>query len=226
MSILTLEDVSYTYEGMRQEVLRGINADFELGRVYAIQGKSGAGKSTLLSLLAGLDLCSRGRILFDGTDMRTLDRDIYRARDIGVVFQSFNLINNARAVENIVLSMCISRSAVPDKRAYALELLDRMGIDRETAAEFTFLLSTPIILGDAGYHFLKLHTDAAASADLDAVGGTAAMIVGIIAAAVVGILVIRLLLNFLKKRSLAVFSVYRFVLGAAVIIAALCGAIQ
>jgi len=101
-----------------------------------------------------------------------------------------------------------------------------MGITRETAAEFTFLLSTPIILGDAGYHFLKLHSDAAASADLNAIGGSAAMIVGIIVSAIVGLVSIRFLLNFLKKQSLMVFSVYRFILGTVVIICAIIGFIK
>lgn len=101
-----------------------------------------------------------------------------------------------------------------------------MGITRETAAEFTFLLSTPIILGDAGYHLLKMHTDAAASADLNAVGGTSVMIVGIIVSAIVGLISIKFLLSFLKKRSLTAFSIYRFVLGAIVIISALVGIIK
>jgi len=140
-SILKLENVGYQYEGMRESVLDGINAEFECGKVYSIMGKSGAGKSTLLSLLAGLDLCTKGQILFSGTSIKDLDRDIYRARDIGVVFQSYNLINNARAVENIVLSMNISKSRVPDKKAHALALLARMGIDPETANRTVLKLS-------------------------------------------------------------------------------------
>jgi len=95
-----------------------------------------------------------------------------------------------------------------------------MGITRETAAEFTFLLSTPIILGDARYHLLKLHTDSAASADLSAVGGSAAMIVGIIVSAVVGLASIKFLLNFLRKQNLMSFSIYRFILGVIVIVLA------
>ena len=101
-----------------------------------------------------------------------------------------------------------------------------MGIKREIAAEFTFLLSTPIVLGDAGYHFLKLRSDAAASADLNAIGGSGAMVVGIIAAAVVGMISIKFLLDFLKKRGLFGFAVYRFILGAVVISLALTGFIR
>jgi len=106
----------------------------------------------------------------------------------------------------------VSRSGITMTAGRAL------GVDRETAAEFTFLLSLPIIAGDAGYHFLKMRTDATAAADLAAVGGTAAMIVGIIVSFLVGLAVIKFLLNFLKKRSLVVFAIYRFALGVIVLV--------
>ena len=106
----------------------------------------------------------------------------------------------------------VSRSGITITAGRAL------GVNRETAAEFTFLLSLPIIAGDAGYHFLKMRTDATAAADLASVGGTGAMIVGIIVSFLVGLGVIKFLLDFLKKRSLAVFAIYRFVLGALVLV--------
>ena len=101
-----------------------------------------------------------------------------------------------------------------------------MGITRETAAEFTFLLSTPIILGDAGYHFIKMRSDRAAAAQLDAVGGNGAMAAGIIVSFIVGLICIKFLLDFLKRRSLLAFSVYRFILGTAVFILAVFGIIK
>jgi len=133
MSILTLSNVNYKYEGTKKNVLKGVSAEFEAGKVYAIIGKSGSGKSTLLSLIAGLDVCTHGKILYDETDLKELDRDDYRAKGIGVVFQSYNLITNTTAVENIVLSMQISGSGERDKKAFAYELLQKIGIDRETA---------------------------------------------------------------------------------------------
>jgi putative ABC transport system ATP-binding protein len=138
---LILKDVSYQYGGTRTYALKNINATFEPGVVYTIMGKSGAGKSTLLSLLAGLDVPTKGRLLFEGEDLRALDRDRYRAQSVGVVFQSYNLINNARAWENIVLSLHISKSSVRDKKTYAFNLLARVGIDRETANRTVLRLS-------------------------------------------------------------------------------------
>lgn len=108
MSILQLNNVSYTYEKSETPVLRGINADFEAGKMYAIIGKSGAGKTTLLSLISGLDMCGQGSILYNGEDLKSINRDRYRALNIGVVFQSYNLLLNASAVENVVLSMNLS----------------------------------------------------------------------------------------------------------------------
>ena len=133
MSALTIKNVAYRYEGTKKSVLKNVTAAFESGKVYTIVGKSGAGKSTLLSLIAGLDVCTDGDILYGDVSLKTMNRDDYRAKRVGVVFQSFNLITNATAVENIVLSMNISGSGKKDKKAYAYALLEKIGIDRETA---------------------------------------------------------------------------------------------
>ena len=133
MSILTLTDVTYKYEGTKKNVLKKVSADFEAGQVYTIVGKSGSGKSTLLSLISGLDVCPDGEILYNGNSLKTIDRDNYRAKSIGVIFQGFNLLTNATAIENIVLSMNISGSDEKSKKTHAYALLEKVGIDRETA---------------------------------------------------------------------------------------------
>ena len=141
MNVLTLNNVTYKYEGTKKSVLKGVSADFEAGRVYTIVGKSGSGKSTLLSLIAGLDVCEDGEILCGYTDLKKLDRDVYRAKSIGVIFQAYNLITNSSAVENIVLSMNISGTKETDKKAFAYALLQKVGIDRETADRKVLKLS-------------------------------------------------------------------------------------
>ena len=141
MSLLQLEKVSYQYAGTSKKVLKEISMEFESGKLYVVMGKSGAGKSTLLSLLSGLDLCTEGTMRYKGQDMKNLDRDNYRAKSIGVVFQGYNLLLGATALENIVLSMNISGSRKKDKKAYALSLLERLGIDRETAHRKVLKLS-------------------------------------------------------------------------------------
>jgi len=141
MSILSIRNVSYQYEGTKKLVLNGVNAEFSRGKIYTIIGKSGSGKSTLLSLIAGLDVCTEGEIIYKGTSLKELDRDDYRAKNIGVIFQSYNLLTNATGVENIMLSMNISGSREKDKREYAYALLEKVGIDRETAGRKVLKLS-------------------------------------------------------------------------------------
>jgi len=144
VNCLELVDVSYRYEGCTDYVLKGINATFENGKVYTIIGESGAGKSTLLSLISGLDVCGEGDVYYQGKNLRELDRDDYRAKSIGVVFQGYNLLINSTAVYNITLSMDISESGIESRHAKkeaAFALLEKMGVDRETASRKILYLS-------------------------------------------------------------------------------------
>lgn len=133
MSLLSLKDVSYRYEGAKRDVFDNINMDFEKGKVYGIIGKSGAGKSTLLSLISGLDICKSGEVLYKDNSLKNIDRDLYRAKDIGVIFQGYNLLLNATAKENILLSMNISNSKQEKKDKYIYDLLQDVGIDSDKA---------------------------------------------------------------------------------------------
>ena len=141
MSILELKNVSYKYPKATKLVIKNINMSFEMGKLYSIMGKSGAGKTTLLSLVSGLDLCTEGQILYDGTDLKEINRDHYRAKSIGMVFQGYNLLTNATALENVVLSMSISSIKVQDKTNVAYAVLAKVGIDKETASRKVLKLS-------------------------------------------------------------------------------------
>ena len=132
MSILRAENVSYRYEKTENYVLEHVNAEFEKGKLYILTGKSGAGKSTFLSLLSGLDRVNEGRILYKDRDLSKMNLDRYRASEIGVIFQSYNLLKNCSAVENILLSERISRGKKGDRKQ-VYELLKRLGISEETA---------------------------------------------------------------------------------------------
>ncbi|MCI8547769.1 MAG: ABC transporter ATP-binding protein [Bacilli bacterium] len=133
MKVLSLQDVEYHYANSEKIVLKKVNADFEKGKLYAIMGRSGAGKSTMLSVLAGLDVASSGKVLYKDTDIRNIDRDKYRAKDIGVIFQAYNLLQNASAAQNITLSMSISDMKIKNKKEKAYEILKQVGIDKESA---------------------------------------------------------------------------------------------
>lgn len=129
MSILKLEHVSYRYEE-GNDIFHDLSLEFELGKTYAIKGKSGSGKTTLLSLLAGLEKATEGTITFDETNLKKIDLDKYRSSEIGIVFQSFNLLPSFTALENIILSMDINHLNIDNKKEYAYELLERVGLSR------------------------------------------------------------------------------------------------
>lgn len=131
--MLRLKNISYTYENTTTMVLKNVSANFESGNLYAIVGKSGSGKTTLLSLISGLDSVKNGEILFKDRNIASINKDEYRARSIGVIFQSYNLLTSATAVENLELSMNIS--SIPSKQIKdtRYKLLEEVGIDRETA---------------------------------------------------------------------------------------------
>lgn len=99
--------------------------------MYAIVGKSGAGKTTLLSLLSGLASPTSGQVLLNGTDIAQIDRCHFRNHDIGVIFQSFNLLPKLTALENVLLSMDISGCKYENKQKAAMDILKKVSLDEE-----------------------------------------------------------------------------------------------
>lgn len=135
MSILKLENVGYRYKDAAKDeyVFKNINYEFEQGKIYAIKGKSGSGKTTLLSLLTGLEKCSEGKIIYDGKELNKMNLNSYRNTDIGIVFQSYNLLPHLTAIQNIILSMDVSKAKVKNKKEKAIELMESVGLKKEYA---------------------------------------------------------------------------------------------
>lgn len=129
--VLEVKDLSYKYKDGDSYVLKNLNFAFEEGLVYAIKGKSGCGKTTFLSLISGLEKYEEGSIRFLGEELKTIDLDYYRSRDIGIVFQSFNLLPGLSAIENIILAMNVSVVKDKDKKALAIKLLESVGLNEE-----------------------------------------------------------------------------------------------
>ncbi|KFI57364.1 ABC transporter ATP-binding protein [Bifidobacterium choerinum] len=140
--ILVLDDVSYAYAKGGRRVVDHVSTSFHRGEVTSIVGPSGAGKTTLLSLISGLTTPTEGAVLFDGTDLATMDRYRYRSRDIGVIFQSFNLLPQLTVLENIMLTMDASGKRFDrPKKDIALELLGRVHLPERYANERILHLS-------------------------------------------------------------------------------------
>lgn len=130
MSVLTLKDVSYSYD-KKKMVIKNMNLDFEEGTLYAIVGESGAGKTTLLSMLSGLTKPTMGEITYKGQNISKLNPYSYRSKYVGVIFQNYNLLPHLNAVENVILSMDVSRKKILGKRKKAQELLRSFGLGEE-----------------------------------------------------------------------------------------------
>lgn len=111
------------------DILSDIDFSLSLKETAAIVGASGSGKSTLLSILAGLDTPSRGTVFLDGQDLFALDEDAraaLRAQKVGFVFQSFQLLGNLTALENVMLPLELL--GLPNARQKAGEMLERVGL--------------------------------------------------------------------------------------------------
>ena len=111
------------------DILRDIDFTLVQGETVAIVGASGSGKSTLLSIIAGLDTPTRGTVRLDGEDLFAVDEDVraaLRARKVGFVFQSFQLLGNLTALENVMLPLELASSK--DARRAATEMLGRVGL--------------------------------------------------------------------------------------------------
>ncbi len=141
MSVFKIEDLMYQYDDGDHPVFSDINLSFEKGKVYAIVGRSGTGKTTLLSLLSGLDTPTGGRILYNDQDISKISQDEYRSNNVGVIFQSFNLLPHLNAKENVELSMDISKVKFEDKKKRAFEVLEKVGLNEEKALRRVLRLS-------------------------------------------------------------------------------------
>lgn len=111
------------------DILRDIDFALHRGETVAIVGASGSGKSTLLSIVAGLDTPTRGTVHLDGVDLFAMDEDqraALRAQKVGFVFQSFQLLGNLTALENVMLPLELAGRR--DARTAATHMLQRVGL--------------------------------------------------------------------------------------------------
>ena len=144
MAILRLEDICYGYEdgGYRREILKHLSYEFEEGEFYKILGPSGSGKTTLLSIIAGLDRPEQGKIYYENEDIEKIGLNKYRRNKVGIVFQSYNLINYLTGLENIELAMCETENKIPkNRKEIAYALLEKFGIVKSKADRLVTRLS-------------------------------------------------------------------------------------
>jgi putative ABC transport system ATP-binding protein len=133
MSPLVVENVTKNFRQGQETVvaLAGVSLDVAAGQFLAIMGASGSGKSTLLHLMAGLATPDSGRVLVNGADLAAMNDHaltLFRRRQIGLVFQSFNLIPTLTAEENIALPLMLDGKKPAEVKAKVDELLGRLSM--------------------------------------------------------------------------------------------------
>ncbi len=132
--LIELRDVYKIYgEGLESEVraLDGVSLDMEKGEFVAVVGQSGSGKSTMMNVLGCLDIPTRGTYRLDGVDVRELtDKELshIRNKQIGFIFQQYNLIQNLTVLENVELPLIYQNIDPIDRRELAMQALGRVGL--------------------------------------------------------------------------------------------------
>lgn len=133
MSFVIFENTGKVYKTGDVEVraLQGVTFEIEQGEICVVVGQSGAGKTTLLNILGGMDTLTEGRVMLDGKDISSLTAKqmaAYRRRDIGFVFQFYNLIPNLTALENVEIASQLSEKPLDSRQVLeVVGLKERMG---------------------------------------------------------------------------------------------------
>lgn len=143
MSILSLQHVSKTYQsGSRKlTVLDQVTFSIEAGETISIVGPSGSGKTTLLGLCAGLDSSSTGSVVLNGQALDRMSEDeraAVRSRDVGFIFQNFQLLPTLTALENVMVPLELKKRK--DAKEKAMDLLEKVGL-RDRATHYPTQLS-------------------------------------------------------------------------------------
>ncbi len=131
MSLITLENVEKHYHlgQVRMTALRNVSVGFDKGEFTAVWGPSGSGKTTLLNLIGTIDEPSSGNIYINGKDVSAMsdnEKSDYRNRQIGFVFQNFNLIPVLSALENVMLPLQIQKEQKKAARKKAIKRLEQV----------------------------------------------------------------------------------------------------
>ena len=129
--MLKTKDLGYWYDNPKNSLFENVNLEFEAGQSYAIVGQSGSGKTTFLSLIAGLDKPKSGSIEFEGKDIGQIGLTNYRKKDVSIIFQSYNLFTYMSPLNNLLTAMAITESSHTGDKAFAADMLRKLGLTDE-----------------------------------------------------------------------------------------------
>ncbi|MEW8995016.1 ABC transporter ATP-binding protein [Clostridium sp.] len=133
MSLIQCKDVTKVFKMGNTEVniLKGISLNADTGEFVAIVGESGSGKSTLLNILGGLMACDNGEIIINDNHIEKLTENelaLFRRNNLGFIFQTYNLLPQLSALENVEMPLIFSGISKNERRTRAKEMLERVGL--------------------------------------------------------------------------------------------------
>lgn len=156
MSFFELRNITYSYDG-KKDVLKDVSALFEQGKMYSVLGESGCGKTTLLSVMSGLDNVTNGGIIFRGQLIRKKMLTKFRAENISMIFQDYNLIDYLNAKENAEIVTTKSSDVILERLGLKPEEIKRNilklsgGQQQRVAIARALLSDAEILLADVNY---------------------------------------------------------------------------
>lgn len=122
-------------------ILNNINVSFERGAFYTIIGPSGSGKTTFLALASALDVPKEGAVVYEGKDIKKIGLTKFRNKYVSIVFQSYNLLPYMTGLQNVMTAMEITGASHKNKKEFALNMLERVGISSRQAQQKVLTLS-------------------------------------------------------------------------------------
>ncbi len=143
-AIFELENLSYGYidGGKKRMILNDLSFQFEKGKFYTILGPSGSGKTTLLAIASALDIPEKGRVLYQGKDVKSIGYTKFRRNHMAMIFQKYNLTDYLTGVENVESNMMIvDRKKGSERKKIAYKILASMGIVQSKAERLVTKLS-------------------------------------------------------------------------------------
>ena len=143
-AIIKIENLYKVYSVGKEKVvaLGGINLQIEKGQICCILGTSGSGKSTLLNQLAGLEKPSKGRVLIGGVNISTLNEGQlakFRQKNIGFIFQSYNLLQSYSALENVAMPLMFRGIPKALRNRRAKMILKQVGLDKRMSHKLSLI---------------------------------------------------------------------------------------
>lgn len=143
MCVLSVQNVTFSYKTKYQKVhaLKGVSCMLQSETFYVLVGKNGSGKTTLLSLMAGLVEPEGGAVYFKGKNLMEIDKDIYRRKQVSVIYQNYNLFPLMTVLENIMYPLMLNGYTKKKAEEWAVLMMEKVGLNDAHIKRFPAMLS-------------------------------------------------------------------------------------